>query len=106
MNEKYFQELQIASMDEETKEVLTILQEECAEVIVEISKCMRFGPDQMLKGSNETNIQKLQREIGDLQAMVDLLVDRRVGVSVKAINQAKKNKFKRLKEFSSITINK
>lgn len=93
-------------MDEETKEVLTILQEECAEVIVEISKCFRFGPDQMMQGSNETNIQKLQREIGDLQAMVELLVDRHVGVSIKAINQAKKSKFKRLKEFSHITINK
>lgn len=93
-------------MDEETKEVLTILQEECAEVIVEVSKCLRFGPDQMLIGHNETNIQKLEREIGDLQAMIELLIDRGVGVSIKSINQAKKSKFKRLKQFSNIKINK
>lgn len=93
-------------MNEQTKEVLTILQEECAEVIVEISKCFRFGPDQMLAGHNETNIQKLQREIGDLQAMIELLVDQRVGVSLKEINKAKKSKFERLKEFSHIKFNK
>ena len=47
-------------MNEDTKEILTILQEECAEVIVEVSKCFRFGPDQIMQGIEESNIQRLQ----------------------------------------------
>ncbi len=93
-------------MNNELKEILIILQEECAEVIVEVSKCMRFGPDQILQGTDETNMQRLQKEIGDLQAMIELLVDQKVGVSLKDINKAKRKKFQKLKQFSSITINK
>ena len=93
-------------MNDELKEILIILQEECAEVIVEISKCMRFGPDQILQGTDETNMQRLQKEIGDLQAMIELLIDQKVGVSLKDINKAKRKKFQKLKTYSSITINK
>lgn len=93
-------------MNDELKEILIILQEECAEVIVEVSKCMRFGPDQILQGTDETNMQRLQKEIGDLQAMIELLVDQKVGVSLKDINKAKRKKFQKLKTYSSITINK
>lgn len=93
-------------MNDELKEILIILQEECAEVIVEVSKCMRFGPDQILQGTDETNMQRLQKEIGDLQAMIELLVDQNVGVSLKDINKAKRKKFQKLKTYSSITINK
>ena len=93
-------------MNNELKEILSIVQEECAEVIVEVSKCMRFGPDQILQGTDETNMQRLQKEIGDLQAMIELLVDQKVGVSLKDINKAKRKKFQKLKTYSSITINK
>ena len=93
-------------MNDELKEILIILQEECAEVIVEVSKCMRFGPDQILQGTDETNMQRLQKEIGDLQAMIELLVDQNVGVSLKDINKAKRKKLQKLKTYSSITINK
>jgi len=40
-------------MNEQTKELLLILQEECAEVTQAVSKCMRFGPDQMKPGKTE-----------------------------------------------------
>ena len=93
-------------MNNELKEILIILQEECAEVIVEVSKCMRFGPDQILQSTDETNMQRLQKEIGDLQAMIELLIDQKVGVSLKDINKAKRKKFQKLKTYSSITINK
>jgi NTP pyrophosphatase (non-canonical NTP hydrolase) len=93
-------------MNDEVWETLVILQEECAEVIVEISKCMRFGPDQMMQGTNETNIQKLEKELGDLQAMIELLVGHNVGVSNKGISKAKRKKFEKLKTWSNITINK
>jgi len=49
-------------MNDDTKEILTILQEECAEVIVEVSKCFRFGPDQMMEGMNVTNMERLQKK--------------------------------------------
>lgn len=44
-------------------ELLTILMEECAELIVECSKLKRFGYN---------DLTKFQKELGDLMAMVDL----------------------------------
>jgi NTP pyrophosphatase (non-canonical NTP hydrolase) len=93
-------------MNDDTKEILTILQEECAEVIVEVSKCFRFGPDQMMEGINVTNMERLQKEIGDLQAMIELLVDNKVGVTTQGLKEAKKAKFQKLKLWSNLTITK
>lgn len=91
-------------MNETTREILIILQEECAEVIVEISKCFRFGPDQMMEGLDVTNIQRLQKELGDLQAMVELLVKQKVGVTSSGLSEARKAKFEKLKVWSNIPI--
>lgn len=60
-----------------TKELLGILEEECAEVIQAISKLRRFGlmnfnPADPLK---ITNIEHLINEIGDIQGVVDMLKD-------------------------------
>ena len=66
--------------DASEMEALIILQEECAEAIVDISKCFRFGPDQIMSGQELSNIQRLEKELGDLQAMVELLTDLNVGV--------------------------
>jgi len=93
-------------MNDDTKEILTILQEECAEVIVEVSKCFRFGPDQMMEGMDVTNMERLQKEIGDLQAMIELLVDNKVGVTTQGLKEAKKAKFQKLKMWSNLTITK
>ena len=93
-------------MNEDTKEILTILQEECAEVIVDISKCFRFGPDQCLENTDVSNIQRVQKELGDLQAMVELLVDANVGVTKEGIKKAKKAKFEKLKQWSNLNITK
>lgn len=46
-------------------ELLTILQEECAEVIQIASKLKRFGQD-------HHTIQRFVKELGDLQCMIDL----------------------------------
>jgi len=94
------------NMNDDTKEILTILQEECAEVIVEVSKCFRFGPDQMMEGMNVTNMQRLQKELGDLQAMIELLIDNKVGVTTQGLKEAKKAKFQKLKLWSNLTITK
>jgi NTP pyrophosphatase (non-canonical NTP hydrolase) len=93
-------------MNEDTREILTILQEECAEVIVEVSKCFRFGPDQMMEGVGVTNMQRLEKELGDLLAMVELLTDKDIGVSKEGLELAKKAKFEKLKQWSNIIINK
>ena len=93
-------------MNDDLREVLTILQEECAEVIVDISKCMRFGPDQMMEGQQLTNLQRLEKEIGDVQAMIELLVDLKVGINDQGLFEAKMKKFQKLKQWSNLTINK
>ena len=95
-----------AMMNDKEREILVITQEECAEVIVEISKCFRFGPDQMMEGVDVTNIQRLQKELGDMQAMVELLVDNKVGITTQGLKEAKKAKFEKLKVWSNLTINK
>ena len=93
-------------MNEDTREVLLILQEECAEVTQAISKCFRFGPDQMKPGKDRTNVNMLEEEICDLFAMVELLTDLDVGVTVEGIQQAKMKKFEKLKTWSNLNINK
>jgi NTP pyrophosphatase (non-canonical NTP hydrolase) len=93
-------------MNDDVKEILTILQEECAEVIVEVSKCFRFGPDQCLENTDVSNIQRLEKELGDLQAMLELLIDAKVGVTTQGLKAAKKAKFEKLKQWSNLKINK
>lgn len=93
-------------MNENTKEILQILQEECAEVIVEISKIMRFGPDQCKLNSDITNIMSLEKELGDLQAMIELLIKEKVGVTTRGMANAKKIKYEKLKVWSNIKLNK
>jgi NTP pyrophosphatase (non-canonical NTP hydrolase) len=53
-----------------------------------------------------TNIQMLEEELGDLLAMIELITDNNVGITVEGLDQAKKNKFKKLKKWSNLTINK
>ena len=93
-------------MNEDLREVLLILQEECAEVTQAISKCMRFGPDQMKPGKDRTNLSMLEEEIGDLFAMVELLVDCKVGITDQGIFEAKMKKFEKLKQWSNLKIDK
>ena len=53
-----------------------------------------------------TNIQMLEEELGDLLAMVELITDNNVGITIEGLDIAKKNKFKKLKKWSNLTINK
>jgi len=54
------------------REILTILSEECAEIIVAVSKILRFGAEDGNPGTGETNRDALSREIGDLDAVLVL----------------------------------
>lgn len=93
-------------MNEDTREILLILQEECAEVTQAISKCFRFGADQIKPGKENTNIHCVQEELGDLLAMIELLVDKNIGVTNDGLTRAKTDKFLKLKQWSNIVINK
>ena len=95
-------------MNSQTKEILIILQEECAEVIQDVSKCFRFGPDQVHLNSNDgrTQIKNLEKEIGDVMAMIDLLILENVGVTRDGIQVAKHEKFIKLQKWSNIKIGK
>jgi NTP pyrophosphatase (non-canonical NTP hydrolase) len=83
-------------MDSKTKEILDITQEECAEVVVAVSKISRFGLDNYKPGKPKTNRQHLEEEVGDLLAMVDLMLEHDIidNSSVELARVAKKEKLK------------
>ncbi len=89
-------------MDTQLDEILTILQEECAEVIQRASKLRRFGRFNSDTYGN-TNIFLLQQELGDVMAMIDLLHAYDY-VDLNHIRQIKHNKFEKLKKWSNIDI--
>ena len=80
---------------------MNILSEECAEVIQAVSKCHRFGLQNIKPGKPLTNAQHLEGEIGDLLAMVDLLKSNGV-ITEEGLNAAKQAKIEKLKQWSSI----
>ena len=78
-----------------------ILQEECAEVIQAISKCLRFGIDNYKPGKPKTNREHLAEEIGDLIAMIELCYDNDI-VDPLQVKEAQHRKFDKLKKWSTI----
>jgi NTP pyrophosphatase (non-canonical NTP hydrolase) len=90
-------------MNDQLREILIILQEECGEVVQDVAKCFRFGPDQMIHGGTQTNLQRLESELGDLQAMIGLLV-RELAVSAEGIEAARLKKLEKLRMWSNINI--
>ena len=90
-------------MNARIEETLGILQEECAEVIVEVSKIRRFGLHSAHYKSDmqHTHRTMLEMEIGDVLAMVDILIDQGV-LSTDALEAAKQSKKLKLKQWSNI----
>ena len=87
MTEKYEN---LTYLDSE-HEALTILMEECAEVIQECSKIIRFGADYT----------RLNKELGDLFALIEILDGFGVLNQVEITEQIEKKKEK-LKIFSNL----
>lgn len=81
------------------QELLTILMEECGEVIQAASKIIRFGGDNDYNG--ETGYQILERELGDLQCIVGLLQDEG-RVHPEALNTYAGQKFAKLQKWSTL----
>jgi len=88
-------------MNAQEKEVMDILQEECAEVIQAVSKISRFGIDNYKPGKPKTNRQHLEEELGDVIAMIDILQRMEI-VSWTNIEVAKIAKIEKLKLWSNI----
>ena len=88
-------------MDNQTKEILCITQEECAEVSQSVSKIFRFGWESKHPKTGVNNREHLEEEIGDLLAMVDILVEKCI-ISDSNVNVARKAKREKLKTWSSI----
>ena len=88
-------------MTDKITEILDILQEECAEVIQNVSKCRRFGLDNVYLNGTGTQRENLVKEIGDVVAMIDLLKEHGV-VTDAEIEVAKQNKFNKLRKWSNI----
>jgi NTP pyrophosphatase (non-canonical NTP hydrolase) len=88
-------------MNSKIKETLGILQEECAEVIVEVSKCNRFGLDSIHYKTELLHSKMLEMEVGDVLAMVDILVEQGV-LDRGRLDIAIQNKKDKLKVWSNI----
>lgn len=90
-------------MNDRVVEALGILQEECAEVIVQISKIRRFG---LHSADYNTDMQHthrtmLETEIGDVLALVDILKEESI-ISEEGITVAIQNKKDKLKKWSKL----
>lgn len=84
-------------LDKFTTDVLIKLQEECGEVIQIVSKTLLFGPDGWHPDDPaKKNHQLLEEEVGDVLAMIDLLVEAGIGITDKGLLKAKKEKFRKL----------
>jgi NTP pyrophosphatase (non-canonical NTP hydrolase) len=84
------------------KEILLITQEECAEVIQAVSKIFRFGYDSVYPEDGlEDNRKKLQNEVGDLLAMIDLMYEKQI-INEIEVQQALSKKKSKLKVWSKI----
>jgi NTP pyrophosphatase (non-canonical NTP hydrolase) len=90
-------------MNENEHEILSITQEECAEIIQAISKVFRFGLDTEWNG--ETNREHLEEELGDVMAMIHLLELSGI-VSSEGVHQSSKRKMEKLSKWSNINIDK
>jgi NTP pyrophosphatase (non-canonical NTP hydrolase) len=88
-------------MNPKQKEALDILQEECAEVIVAVSKISRFGIDNYKPNKPLTNRQHLAEELGDLQAMIEIMYELDI-VYPSEVKQYAEAKREKLKKWSNI----
>lgn len=78
--------------DEQYKELLIILAEECAEVIQECSKLIRF---------NNEDRSNLEKEIGDVAAML-MLASMHDVIDLNAVAKRVPEKLKKLKKYSNL----
>lgn len=82
-------------------EALNLLQEECAELIVEISKCRRFGFNTKHYQSGLLHKHHLQQEIADVLVLIDILVQDNL-IDTDTLTVLKNNKQEKLRKWSTL----
>jgi NTP pyrophosphatase (non-canonical NTP hydrolase) len=82
-------------------EALGILQEECAETVVVISKIRRFGIDTEYQRGAGTKRDNLTQECGDILAMIGILVKQGV-LEQDSLQAAAIAKIEKLKKYSTL----
>ena len=82
------------------QEILDILQEECGELVVAVSKVRRFGLENSYKDGG-TQKEHLTQEAGDVILMIHLLVEHGV-ITMEELQQASQRKAEKLKVWSKI----
>jgi NTP pyrophosphatase (non-canonical NTP hydrolase) len=82
-------------------EILSITQEECAEVIQAVSKIFRFGFDSRRPDKGYDNREHLEEELGDLQFMINLMIEHGI-VRKDKLDEAEVKKYEKLQQWSSI----
>ena len=88
-------------MMSKVQEALDILQEECGEVIVEVSKCRRFGMDSLHYKTCIKHSTMLETEVADVLALVDVLIEQGI-LDPATLDIAKEAKKEKLKVWSKI----
>jgi hypothetical protein len=82
---------------------LNLLQEECGEVGVIASKILRFGliSYNPYDPEMQRNYQLLEQELGDILAIIDILIDNDIGITPEGLQEAKLRKLAKLPRFYS-----
>jgi hypothetical protein len=87
--------------DEQLLECLGILQEECAETIVVISKIRRFGLDTLYQDTQFTKREHLVQEVGDMLCLINMLIRNNI-LNEEQLKTATSLKLEKLKKFSNV----
>jgi NTP pyrophosphatase (non-canonical NTP hydrolase) len=82
-------------------EILNILQEECAEVIQAISKCRRFGMENVYLNGEGTQREQLVQELGDVRLLIELLHAHQL-FTEQEIKAAERRKATKLSKWSTV----
>lgn len=91
-------------ISKEHLELLGILQEESAEIIVSVSKTRRFGWDSCHPDKpNFSNKEHLEEEIGDLLCIVKLLSDKCI-IDVNNVSRCAEYKLDKLRKYSNVKV--
>jgi len=81
--------------------LLACLSEECAEVIKNVNKALRFGLEDRHPDKTETNFELISHELNDVYGVIELLGEYGVCFTLNSMQvDAKKKKVKRYMEYA------
>lgn len=93
-----------SGLNDYQEECLTILQEECGETVQEICKIFRFGIDEMsMHKEDQSHAQRLEEELGDILAMIQLVMESDIGITEVGLEVAKQKKLAKVGKWMTHT---